>query len=599
MGKIHFIGIGGVGMAGLALLLKRRGHEVSGCDLSETPRTKWLEANGIEVKIGHDPAHLTDAREVIVTPAVHASNPEFAAALGNRSLPVRRRGEVLAEIVNAAADSIVVSGSHGKTTTATFLSKLLIALGENVEWCIGGETGGFPVAGTVSKTTSAPVLIVEGDESDGTLALYRAKTLVVTNVEYDHPDHFPTPQDYEACFNRARENSAAVVEGGGTNEETVKKVALLRGHDLAAIEKAMERIRTELPDRRFQEIEPGVYIDYAHHPTEIAYTLRRARALCRGVLRVLFQPHRYSRTKALKTEFARALSAADEVVLCPVYAAFESPVEGGDTADLYAEMRKSAHCVYLARSCEEAWTHAKAIKKDGDVTMVLGAGDIVSKLKEIPAEKIWIGAGSNTWKSDLKLPVEYVRTSGAANESGVAACVAPGLKLLDVAPWMAGIPGTIGGWVKMNAGAFGHSISEIIEAVNVDGEWKSAAECGFKYRHSDIEGEIREVKWKAGLVKDSTSAADYLGKRKKFPAGTYGSFFKNPEGDFAGRLLEEAGAKNLRVGGAYVWQEHANVIVRGEGWTASDVLALAKLMFNAVYFRFGIKLEPEVRGIAL
>ena len=205
-----------------------------------------------------------------------------------------------------------------------------------------------------------------------------------------------------------------------------------------------------------------------------------------------------------------------------------------------------------------------------------------------PVRRIWIGQGSNTWQPDLNLSVEYVKTSGPADAPGGSLGI----------PWMAGIPGTIGGWVKMNAGAFGHSISEVISEVKVDGAWIPASACGFGYRRSGIAGEIQDVRLVPGLSFDG-SAADYLSRRRKFPAGTYGSFFKNPPGDFAGRLLEAAGAKDLRVGGAHVWSEHANVIVRGAGATASDVLALARLMRNRVFFRFGVSLEPEVRGVTL
>ena len=124
-------------MAALAVLLKNRGCDVSGCDISRSARTDWLESLGVHVDIGHSPAHVVDADEVIATPAVSRGNPELAAAKGR----VRMRGEVLAEIVNASDDSIAVCGSHGKTTTATFVAKLLLALGEEVEWAIGGETG--------------------------------------------------------------------------------------------------------------------------------------------------------------------------------------------------------------------------------------------------------------------------------------------------------------------------------------------------------------------------------------------------------------------------------------------------------------------------
>ena len=203
-----------------------------------------------------------------------------------------------------------------------------------------------------------------------------------------------------------------------------------------------------------------------------------------------------------------------------------------------------------------------------------------------PKRRIWIGAGSNTWKSDLKTNEEYVKSESPAGRLGSTLGIA----------WMAGIPGTVGGWVKMNAGAFGHSISEAVEAVKVDGAWIGRDECGFGYRTSKISGEIQDVKLRVGFVSEG-SAEDYLARRKRFPAGTWGSFFKNPPGDFAGRLLEAAGAKELSVGGACVWKEHANVIVAGKDATPSDVLALARLMYWRVMHRFGVALEAEVSGI--
>ena len=597
---MHMIGIGGVGMAGLAVLLKSRGCEVSGCDLRPSPRTRWLEECGISVAIGHDPGHVSEADEVIVTPAVSVDEPERLAARN-----VRFRGEVLAELVNGC-DGIAVCGSHGKTTTATWIAKLLLSLGEDVSWCIGGETGDFPVAG-VGRSGA---LVVEADESDGTLSLYRAKTLVVNRRDYDHPDHFRSEAEYLACYETAMRNAESVIDSerldlakfpelaptlaslaphNRRNARAAVEVALSRGHAIPEIAKALPSIVSQLPDRRFQRIGEGVYIDYAHHPAEIKCAIAMARGVCRGTLRVLFQPHRYSRTRALLKSFPSAFEDADEVVLCPTYAAFESPVEGGDVADLYAECRARLKlALRLARSCEEAWSHAVRSWRAGDVTLVLGAGDIVGKLSLVPHRRIWIGMGSNTWKSDLNLDVEYVRTSGKANLAGATLGI----------PWMAGIPGSIGGWIKMNAGAFGHSISEVVSRVKVDGQWRDADSCGFSYRHSDIEGEIQDVEWNDEALKACRECEeDFLSRRRKFPAHTWGSFFKNPPGDFAGRMLEASGAKELRVGGAYVWSEHANVIVAGDGASPSDVLALARLMQNRVFFRFGVLLQPEVCGI--
>lgn len=603
--RIHLIGIGGVGMAGLAVLLKSRGNAVSGCDLHDSPRLAWLKAQGVSVSLGHAPDHLAAVDEVIVTPAVPEEAPERRAAK-----VLRFRGEVLAELVSTHPDAIAVCGSHGKTTTATWIARLLQALGEDPSWCIGGETGAFPVAGVGTGP-----LVVEADESDGTLALYRAKTLVVNKCDYDHPDHFKSEADYLACYEAAKRQAGTVIDSEALeldaafsalplhnrrNAQAAVEVARQRGHAPADIVKALTPILRELPDRRFQPIVPGVYADYAHHPAEIACALEMARKVCTGTLRVLFQPHRYSRTKALLSDFSKVLSAADEIVLCPTYGAFEKPQEGGDTADLYREMRERSACrerVFLARTNEEAWDHACLAAKPGDVTLLLGAGDIINLVPQIKkggvfpsSGDLYIGAGSNTWQSDLLHSYKYVKTTGPAGAPGAS------LKI----PWMAGIPGTIGGWIKMNAGAFGHSIAEVLDAVKVDGRWLPAAACHFAYRHSEIHGEIQDYRLNpayAATVASTPTAAEYLTRRKKFPAGTKGSVFKNPPGDFAGRLLEAAECKGMRVGGAFVWEEHANVIVAGPTANNSDFLALAQLMRNRVFSRFGILLEPEVQGL--
>ena len=624
MKKVHLVGIGGVGMAGLAVILKARGCDVSGCDIHRSPRTDWLEKQGIRVFVGHDPAHVASADEVIVTPAVRADNPERVAAAGR----IRYRGDVLADLVSQHPDSIAVCGSHGKTTTSTWIAKLLLALGENVSWAIGGETGEFPVG----HAGGSP-LVVEADESDGTLARYRATTLVVTNCDYDHPDHFKTREDYLACFDAAKHNAKDVVDDPAAleplaaplrldalnlathnrrNALMAAEVARRRGHSLDAIADALPAIVAHLPDRRFQPLAPGVYTDYAHHPTEMACAVSMARAVCRGTLRVLFQPHRYSRTKALLNDFPKAFAGADEVILCPTYAAFEEPVEGDDVADLYAACRAAwagktdAPRLFFAPSCDAAWEHARNSAKEGDLTLLLGAGDIISLVPRIqsgaafPRRRVWIGVGTNTWKSDLNLSIDYVKTTGPAGALG-ATLVAAHPTLV---PWMAGIPGTIGGWIKMNAGAFGHSISEVLDAVKIDGRWIAARDCGFGYRKSAITGEIQDFRLIPSCLSrlprpscPEETPEYYLSRRLHFPPGTFGSFFKNPPNDYAGRLLESVGAKGMRVGGAYVWEGHANVIVRGEGATPSDVLALAQILAHRVQIRLGVTLEPEVVGL--
>jgi hypothetical protein len=339
-----------------------------------------------------------------------------------------------------------------------------------------------------------------------------------------------------------------------------------------------------------------VVADYAHHPTEMACAVATARARCPGTLRVLFQPHRYSRTKALLADFPAAFDTADETVLCPTYAAFERPREGGGVADLYAACRAARPDgrFFLARSCDEAWTHARLSMRPGDLTLVLGAGDIIALLPRIrawetpPRRRRWIGAGSNTWRSDLNTGEIFVRTDGRADLPGASLGI----------PWMAGIPGTVGGWIKMNAGAFGRSISDVLARVKIDGVWRAASDCGFGYRTSAIDGEIQDFELAPGVVAGTPEeAAAYRARRRNFPPGTKGSVFKNPPGQFAGALLEAAGCKGLRVGGAFVWEEHANVIVSGPGATASDFLALAAILAGRVRHRAGVELAGEVCGL--
>ena len=715
-------------MAGVAFLLKRRGFDVSGCDKYASPRTRWLEANGIPVAVGHSSSHLANVDELIVTPAVPKNDPELSAAQGlSPQLRIRYRGEVLAELVNAS-DGIAVCGTHGKTTTATFTARLLQALGSDPSWCIGGETGPMPVAGVGTGP-----LVVEADESDGTLALYRARTLVVTTMDYDHPEHFKTVAEYRACYAAAMDAAADVIKSweldaagwpelerlvcgrhNVMNARAAIEVALRRGYSRNAIAAALPSALSALPDRRFERIWPPrsstpqhlnastpqhlnastpqhlnastsqpsitVYTDYAHHPAELKCAVDMAADMQPKRLRVLFQPHRYSRTKALLDEFPAAFALADEVVLIPVHPAFEEPIPGGDIADLYKAFREKctpARPLILARSVTEAWRHAFLSTQPGDLILLAGAGDIINLVPQIKhdfshnistsqhlnpstpqplntstpqhlnpstpqhlnpstpqhlntstsqhlntstsqlstlsffrtggvtvggGERVIVGMGSNTWFSDCTTDIAIVRAPAAEPNrplsKGISAGV-PGAALLAEHPelaFMAGIPGTVGGWTKMNAGAFGDSFGNYVDYVIADGKKISHNECGFGYRTSAIRGLITEVHLKA--VKDIKTAKDYLARRKKFPPRTCGSVFKNPSPDMpAGRLLDEAGAKNMRVGGAYVWAEHANVIVADEGCTSSDILALARLMARAVFFRSGIRLEPEIRGL--
>ena len=435
--RIHFLGIGGVGMAGLAFLLKKRGEDISGCDKYASSRTDWLVRNGISVEIGHSPSHLEAVGELVVTPAVPPDTPELSAARAT-GITVRSRGEVLASLVNAA-DGIAVCGTHGKTTTATFTTRLLQNLGAHPSWCIGGETGTVPVAGVGTGP-----LVVEADESDGTLALYHPHTLVLNAVDFDHLEHFNSKEDYFDCYRTIIRQTTdtvivcadhpqalaltqncgdcpqnhgdcphqRVITFGFAPEAQVNAadwpdipvlgrhnvanalaaiaVALSRGFTREQIAAALPDAVSALPDRRFELVAEAdgvrVYTDYAHHPAELKCAIDMARALHPARLRVLFQPHRYSRTKALRDEFPPAFAAADEVVLAPVYPAFEAPIPGGDITDLYAAFGGQSAHVILARSLDEGWQQLVSTTQPGDILMLLGAGDIISLVPRVQAE---------------------------------------------------------------------------------------------------------------------------------------------------------------------------------------------------------------------
>ena len=295
------------------------------------------------------------------------------------------------------------------------------------------------------------------------------------------------------------------------------------------------------------------------------------------------------------------LRGADEIVLAPPADGHGPEIWGAVISDVYAALRDEKHNVKLARCQADADEHICRAWTTGDVTRRIRtvrdtlltdqttANPVPALVSAPPPERhVWIGRGTNTWRSDLTLAIRFERTAGPADLPGSTLGI----------PWMAGIPGSIGGWIAMNAGAFGHSISEALDAVRIDGIWRNAADCGFGYRKSAIHGEIQDFRLKPRAeIKSEGSAAWYLARRKRFPAGTFGSFFKNPDGDFAGRILEAAGAKDFRIGGATVWHEHANVIVASKDATPSDVLALAWKMTAAAHRTAAVTLEPEVRGI--
>lgn len=438
-GRVHMIGICGIGMAGLAFLLAKSGFAVSGCDARPNHLRAWLQNNGIPVAAGHDASHIGRGADWVVrTSALDPADPEVAAA-AKAHIPVFRRGAVLAEF-SRKFDLIAVCGTHGKTTVSAMISHILRKAGRDVAFFAGGET---PCLGSVpAGMGSERLMVAETDESDGTLALYSPETTVVTSLDFDHAESFAGPAEFAACFDALLQKTSGEIffcaddpraaelcskyqsaRGYGLDRTDAEFTAVISGEN--AWKTAMEvrrrgetlgSIEIPLPGRhnalnalaacavaaqkgvafpaiseaaasfsparrRFERIASRddilVISDYAHHPAEITAGIKTALALGRARNVGVFQPHRHTRTRALCPAFATAFDGLDLLVLCPVYSAWEQPVEGGNSWDLYAAARKTGKVkIFYASSLSQTSEFLESELKPGDGAFVFGAGDV-------------------------------------------------------------------------------------------------------------------------------------------------------------------------------------------------------------------------------
>ncbi|HSP67818.1 MAG TPA: UDP-N-acetylmuramate--L-alanine ligase [Bryobacteraceae bacterium] len=448
---VHFVGIGGIGMSGLAEVLLELGYPVSGSDLKLSPATERLAALGAVIHEGHAAEHVAGANAVVMSSAVHRDNPEVVEAR-RLGLPVIPRGELLAELMRLKF-GIAIAGSHGKTTTTSMVAALLIHAGLDPSVMVGGRAA--VLRGSNARVGAGDYLVVESDESDGSFLKLAPILAVVTNIDREHLDHYADLEAICRAFvefvNRVPFYGAAIL---CLDDENVQRILprvnrrvitygvsaqadlrithssaghlasefhlVRRDQDLGCfrlavpgahnvsnataavaialeLEIPVETIREALAgfsgvDRRFQVrgTEGGVTVidDYGHHPTEIRATLAAARACRYRRIHVLFQPHRYTRTQALMDDFARAFHQADTVHLVDIYAASESPLEGVTSQVLAERLQTFGHRgVTYAGSLEAGIESVLQAADAGDAIVTLGAGS-VSQAGNVIVEKL-------------------------------------------------------------------------------------------------------------------------------------------------------------------------------------------------------------------
>jgi UDP-N-acetylmuramate--L-alanine ligase/UDP-N-acetylenolpyruvoylglucosamine reductase len=768
---IHLLGIGGSGMNGLAYLLAQAGHRISGSDAVESPDTAQLRAMGIAVRCGHSAS--LDARPdlAVFSAAISNDNPELTA-LRNAGVTTIRRGDFLPALMKER-DGIAVSGTHGKTTTTAMIAFILKHAGLSPSFCVGGDV---PVLGGKSELGKGRWFVAEACESDGTLACYAPRFGVILNVEEEHLDYYDDLDSILAVFARFAANTRDRVfycsdDAGATRvsrslmnrvsfglngpaDFSVTDLQLEKGGSTFAVlchGQRLGRISLRLPgahnvsnalgaiavtleagapferiaealaeftgakrrfERKFEGNDILVVDDYAHHPTEIRATIASARLLGKKRVVVAFQPHRFTRTKWLRHQFASAFAMADKVFLTEIYAASERPIDGVNGRTIFDAVTATGQRGVEYEPSLESLTQRLSVEVcAGDLVLILGAGSI-SKVADglasefsikqrtggngnhttasaSPWEKLamadelrhtlsaatdvrtdepmakhttlcvggladyWVepasltdlaallkfchekqlrvvvvGRGSNLLVKDsgirgvavhLRHP-EFMRVeihgaqiiagAGARLRQIVSAATKAGLSGFE---FWEGIPGSLGGALRMNAGAMGRSTFDVVVSVqcmdflgNIFEVPREDIEVGyrgcslFKNGHGApnkiaLAATLRGVKSNPELV--SRTLRDFEQKRRNSQpaAPSAGCIFRNPSPELpAGKLIDQMGLKGTRVGGAYVSDKHANFIVTENGAKAGDVLGLIEVIRERAWRERGVALTPEV-----
>ena len=739
---VHLIGVAGSGMSGIAALLLGLGHKVSGSDKVDTVEVERLIKKGLVFHSPHSSECIHGADIVIYSSAIKAGNPAFDAATGQK-IPMARRADALAAIMDSKK-GIIVCGMHGKTTTSAMAAHVLRAGGFKPCHYVGAEIP--ILGTNARWDSEGEWFVAEGDESDGTLINYHPEHAIVLNIEPEHLDFYKdltaidavycrlitqttgkvfycaddegaqrvcashpraisyglsaeahyqitnlTTENFKSRFTVSRHGKALGevllnIPGAHNAVNALAALALASeiGQSFESIAAALEAFRGA--KRRFEVIYDSprqtIIDDYGHHPTEIAATLATARTGGHGRVIAMFQPHRYTRTQALKDAFGRAFALADHVFVSDIYPASEKPIPGisGQTlvdAMLAAGHTSATHVPDIARIHQAA----AALAEDGDLILSLGAGNIHEagyrlaqdlKMRDTlqsvmgagriklyeplskhttmriggPAQ-FWvepeseegfadlvrhcfdeniplmvIGRGSNLLVRDGGIPGVVAHLSRGdfqrheVNGTEITAGVGVKFKQLSALArsasitgfeWMEGIPGNLGGGLRMNAGAMGIQTFDQVVRVRfcdqdgniftrtpkeLDVHYRSVPMLRTNYALSAViagnPGTQTEI--------DATIAGSVAKRRSSQPiAASAGCIFKNPCEIPAGLLIEELGLKNFSVGHARVSEIHANFIVNDGGATSEDVLTLIKEIQTAAQRTRGIELETEVQ----
>jgi len=396
-------------MSGLALVCAELGATVSGSDRGDSSYMERLRGAGLEPVVGHDAANLPDGAEVIVSTAIAADNPELALAR-ERGCLVRHRGELLAELC-AEKRLIAVAGTHGKTTTTAMLAWALRGLGADPAFFVGGEAPGLGSGGAAANAGwgGGEWVVAEADESDASFLDLKPEIAVVTNIEMDHHSRWGSIGELRAAFAKfaagarlaefdldspgpAELSLAVPGRHNALNARAALAAAGLAGFDLDAVAAALADFpgvnrRLELKGERDGA---RIYDDYAHHPTELRAALEALRAMGPTRLVVAFQPHLYSRTKALAEQFGAALALADEAIVLDVYPAREQPVgelagvSGLDVARAAADRMGGRPAIWTP-TLGQAQAALEARLAPGVVAATIGAGDVFRVGEELLA----------------------------------------------------------------------------------------------------------------------------------------------------------------------------------------------------------------------